>query len=114
MKQVIRVVAMNFGDLLQLKEAVGKVLEGLLHLPDGGDVSVTFCWPEAELSIVVKSACSIQRYGWPVPQGISGTDWAHLVSEDLRNHLLSGNRFVLGALTGDAGQTCFGFNLRRV
>ncbi|MBI2642449.1 MAG: hypothetical protein HYW97_01235 [Candidatus Wildermuthbacteria bacterium] len=96
MRQVISVVAVNFGDLIQLKLAVGQVLNGLLHLrPDDQVASVTFSWVGDRWDVTIGAIKSQFPKMQEPPQGVSGRDWAPLVAEELRNHLLAGNHFVL-------------------
>lgn len=114
MRQVLNVVAMNFGDLLQLKQAVRKALDGLLHLPvEDRDISVTFRWASDEWSMAVESDGSNQQYASRAPQGVSTADWARLVSEEIENHLLSGNRFILKEVAGDVERNYFVLYLKR-
>lgn len=114
MRQILNVVAMNFGDLLQLKQAVKKALDGLLHLPsEDREISITFRWASDEWSMRIESQCSDQRYASHAPQGASSADWVHLVSEDLENHLLCGSQFTLKEVTGDVEQNFYTLYLER-
>ena len=114
MRQVLNVVAVNFGDLMELKRAVRKALDGLLHLPsEDREVSITFRWASDEWSMGAKSHGSDQRYASRAPQGVSNADWVRLVSEDLENHLLSGSQFTLKEVAGDVEKSFFVIYLER-
>ncbi|MDO8633103.1 MAG: hypothetical protein Q7K38_00955 [Candidatus Wildermuthbacteria bacterium] len=114
MRQVISVVAVNFGDLIQLKLAVGQVLYGLLHLrPDDQVVSVTFSWVSDRWDVRIGAIKSQFLKMQEPPQGVSGGDWARLVAEELRNHLLAGNRFVLKEDGGNDNERFLELRLQR-
>lgn len=98
MRQVITVVAMNFEDVLCLTEAVGKILEGLLHVSEKDlTIEVSFRWDRISTAyqVIIGSASSNQQITDEPPKGISVDDWAALLMADLKNYLLAGNRFVL-------------------
>ena len=113
MRQILTVVAINFADLLKLKRSVQQVLVGLANLPsEDREVLMTF-YCQTKLGAAIKSQGSNQWIGFNEPQGISTTDWAQLVSHEVENHLLSGNRFRSRDVAGDVGRGCFALHLER-
>lgn len=109
------VVAVNFGDLLQLKQAVGRVLDGLLHVwSEDRDVFIHFDWSSNGWSMLIKSANSDLHFDWGVlPQGVSSSDWVRLIWEELQNHLLSGGRFTVLEVVDDVEQRPLRSHLQR-
>lgn len=115
MRQVV--VAVNFGDLMQLKQAVNRALDDLLYLPDDNrEVSITFRWAinERACSMSVESQGFNRQYAFCAPQGVSAADWVELVSAELENHFLSGSRFTLEEMTGDFKRNVLVLDLERV
>ena len=97
MRQVFNVVAINFKDLLLLKQILRKFLNDLNSLSDevhGG--SVRFYWQEEKLGIWIECSPGFfpHKQTSIVPKGVSSADWACLISEELGLLLSIGNRFV--------------------
>lgn len=114
MRQMISVVAVNFNDLLQLKQAVKKALNGLSHIPaEDTDVSITFDWEGDKWRMRIQSCSSHQECERCTPNGVSSPDWASLILEELENHLLSGSQFILNELLGGIQQGYLRLRLKR-
>ena len=96
MRQVVTVVAMNFGDMLQLKRFVSKILEDLQVLPNGS-YEIRFIVNGDTISSGIESAVGeFPHYQEEkIPQGVSAGDWAQLAIEELILLLLVGSKFIL-------------------
>ena len=97
------VVAINFVDMQNLQKAVKWLLLRILQLPDENtEASVTFWWQSkgetAESGSLMMNIESqdLNERDWVLrPDGVSVTQWTELIVDELRNHLLSANRFVI-------------------
>lgn len=96
MRQVVTIVAMNFGDMLQLKRFVSKILEDLQVLPNGL-YEIRFIVNGNTISSGIESAVGkFPHYQEEeMPHGVSADDWAQLVIEELILLLLVSSKFVL-------------------
>jgi len=96
MRQVFTVVAMNFGDMLQLKRFVSKIFEDLQVLPNGS-YEIRFIVSGDTIGTGIESAVGEfpHHQEEKVPHGVSAGDWVQLAIEEFMLLLLVSSKFVL-------------------
>ena len=97
MTQVVRISAVNFGDLLKLKKAVNDILLSLRYIdkkPDFRSASVLFSFIPSGVFVKIEARGCDEDQTPKIPEGVTADDWAELISLELSNLLLSGDYFI--------------------